>query len=319
MASDVALHAVHLCSGYAGFELALRLAGLDVRTVAHVERDSYAAATLVARMEDQALDQAPVWDDLTTFDGRQLRGVVDLVTAGFPCQPWSSAGQQQGVEDERWIWPDIARLVDEIRPRLVFLENVPGLLAHDGLGSVLSDLARLGFDAEWSLLSAADLGAPHRRERLWILAYADRDGLRGQWGQPEYDGHARHDADRCSGAQLADASSIGRHGRTRQGSERHQAPGHRARSSGGRAWPPSPADADGWRAWTAAGGPQPSVRRVTDGRPEGLADALHLGGNGLVPVVAAAAFLMLAERAGLVDRRGGGVMVGNPNYSQGGG
>ena len=99
------LRALHLCSGYGGFELALRLAGVPSRTVAHVERDTYAAATLVARMEDETLDQAPVWSDLATFDGGPWRGRVDLVTAGFPCQPFSQAGQRRGVDDERWLWP----------------------------------------------------------------------------------------------------------------------------------------------------------------------------------------------------------------------
>jgi len=97
--------------------------------VAHVERDPFAAAVLVARMADQALDQAPVWDDLRSFDGRPWRGRVDLVTAGFPCQPWSAAGRRQGIEDDRWLWPDVARIVAEVGPRLVLLENVPVLLA----------------------------------------------------------------------------------------------------------------------------------------------------------------------------------------------
>lgn len=105
------LPAVHLCSGYAGMELALR--GI-ARTVAHVERDAYAAATLVARMEAQELDQAPVWSDLCTFDARAWRGRVALVTAGFPCQPFSSAGRKLGTDDDRWLWPEIARIIRDM-------------------------------------------------------------------------------------------------------------------------------------------------------------------------------------------------------------
>lgn len=166
------MNGLALCAGVGGLDLGLRLAlGSRFRSVVYVEREAYAAAALVARMEDAALDPAPVWDDLVTFDGRPWRGVVDLVTAGFPCQPWSVAGQRKGTADERWLWPDIVRIIREVDPRLVFLENVPGLLRH-GLSIVLEDLASLGFDAEWDSFRAGELGAPHKRERLFILAHA---------------------------------------------------------------------------------------------------------------------------------------------------
>ena len=162
---------MHLCSGYGGFELGLRLAGVPCRSVCHIERDSFAAATLVARMAEKNLDQTPIWDDLTTFDGTAWRGRVDCVTAGFPCQPFSVAGSRLGVDDERWLWPAIERIIREVGPRFVFLENVPQLV-RGGLPFVLSDLAQLGFDAEWGLLSASEVGAPHKRERFWLLAHA---------------------------------------------------------------------------------------------------------------------------------------------------
>jgi len=108
----------------------------------------------MARMGEATLDPAPIWDDLTTFKGAAWRGRVDLITAGFPCQPFSAAGEQRGIDDERWIWPDIARIIADVGPRYVFLENVTGLIRH-GLPHVLSDLAELGFDAEWGLFSAA--------------------------------------------------------------------------------------------------------------------------------------------------------------------
>jgi len=114
-----------LCAGVGGLELGLKLAIPGARTVCYVERDSYAAATLVARMADQALDPAIVWDDIATFDGRPWRGRVDLVTAGFPCQPASLAGRRRGTADDRWLWPDIVRIIGEVRPQYVFLENVP--------------------------------------------------------------------------------------------------------------------------------------------------------------------------------------------------
>ena len=129
------MNGLALCAGVGGLELGLSLAIPGYRTVGYVERDTYAAATLVARMADSALDTALVWDDITTFDGRPWRGVVDIVSAGFPCQPWSAAGQRRGTKDKRWLWPDIARIVREVGPMLVYLENVPGLLAG-GLGHV---------------------------------------------------------------------------------------------------------------------------------------------------------------------------------------
>ncbi len=175
MAVRSPLRVLSLCSGYGGIELGLRaLLGDGVRTVCYVEREAHAAAVLVARMEDEALDRAPVWDDLATFDGRAWRGAVDLVTAGFPCPPVSVAGKRRGIRDERWIWPLIERVVCDVEPRLVFLENVPGILSANGgaaHGAVLGSLAALGYDASWTVLGAADCGAPHRRKRWWCLAH----------------------------------------------------------------------------------------------------------------------------------------------------
>ena len=296
------LRALHLCSGYGGFELALRLAGVPARTVAHVERDAFAAATLVARMEEAHLDRAPVWSDLTTFDGAAWRGRVDLVTAGFPCQPFSAAGQQRGTDDDRWLWPAIGRLIGDVGPRLVFLENVPGLV-RAGLPHILADLADLGFDAEWGLYSAAEAGAPHRRERFWLLAHADEHGQQSV-GRVE-SGHER-DAHGCGGSHVGHGhrSGGGCAGVADPASEGLQGPGGiepaDAEPAGpDRVWPPGRDDADGWRDYIAAGGPEPSLRRGADGRPAGLADALHLGGNGLVPVVAARALVELADRLGV--------------------
>src|SRR5579884_658546 len=183
-----------LCAGAGGGELAMRIAlGDAYRCVVYVEREAYAAACLVARMADQTLDPAPVWDDVRTFRGRPWRGTVDLVSAGFPCQPHSSAGKRRHTADERWIWPDIARIVREVEPGWVFLENVPPLV-RGGLDLVLRDLALCGFDAEWDVFSAAQVGAPHIRERLFVLAHAqagrrelvaDPNGLRHAPDQPQ--------------------------------------------------------------------------------------------------------------------------------------
>lgn len=164
------MNVLDLCTGYGGFSLALKLLGDSFRTICYVERDAFCQALLVARMEEKALDPAPLWDDVTTFDGRCWRGKVDIVTAGFPCQPVSNAGKRGGSEDSRYIWPDILRIIREVGPGLVLLENVRGLLSL-GFGGILKDLADAGYDAEWGMFSAEEIGAPHRRNRVFVVAY----------------------------------------------------------------------------------------------------------------------------------------------------
>lgn len=166
--SRVALRSLSLCSGIGGLDLGL---ARWCRTVCYVERDSFAASVLVARMEEAELDRAPIWNDLRSFDGRAWRGAVDLVVGGYPCQPFSAAGKRQGANDERHLWPEIRRILEEVAPPLAFFENVRGHLSL-GFADVLGDLAALGFDAEWGVLAASDVGAPHRRDRLFILAHA---------------------------------------------------------------------------------------------------------------------------------------------------
>lgn len=320
--------AIHLCSGYGGFELALR--PWNVRTVCHVERDSYAAAILMERMAQSRLDQAPIWDDLTTFDGEPWCGRVDIITAGFPCQPFSSAGAQRGLDDDRWLWPAIARIIAKVRPRFVVLENVPPVV-RSGLPAVLSDLAQLGFNAEWGLYSAADVGAPHRRQRWWCAAYAtgngshtvistrdgrsdvDRSGrgARSDETEPVADpsGTRRKDdrADReqsalgdaaRSGSVVADTNS--RDSAPWDGSRENQRSRRRTNIQSGSdgIFPPTRDDTAAWSQWISEGRPEPVVRRDTDGPPAGLADALHLGGNGLVPQTATEAIRQLLHRAG---------------------
>lgn len=178
------MNGLAICAGAGGLELALDLVfGAAYAPVCCVEREAFVAAHLVARMDEGVLRAAPVWDDLATFDGRPWRGVVDIVTAGFPCQPFSVAGSQLGLEDERWLWPDIARILREVfgeadersgGPYVIFLENVPPVIVH-GLGDILRTLAELGFDAEWGCVSAADVGGSHGRERFYLLAVADAE------------------------------------------------------------------------------------------------------------------------------------------------
>lgn len=336
------MNVLDLCSGVGGLSLGLHLAlGGWARTVGYVERDAYAAAVLLARMDDAALDRAPVWDDITTFDAGPWRGVVDLVAAGFPCQPWSVAGKRKGTADSRWIWPEIARIVRECEPGFVFLENVPGLYRH-GLRAVLSDLAALGFDADWTCVSASEVGAPHKRERVFILAHRASGGLgdlrelSGGEGQPDGGDEALEDAARLPGREwpgrervlkvgtepLAHRDESGPGGERigglldgerapqrddadgrgadvgdaeHSGTSGHQGSHEPQRPLGGLGFPPGPGDAEGWRAWIAAGGPEPVIRRSVDGLPSRL-DRLRCLGNAVVPQQAAAALTELLAR-----------------------
>ena len=143
---------------------------LGWRTVCAVEWDAYAASVLVARQNDGCLPPFPIWDDVQTFDGRPWRGRVDVVSGGFPCQDISSAGKGAGIEGERsGMWVEMARIIGEIRPQFAFVENSP-MLTSRGLGRVLGDLAEMGYNARWGVMGAFHIGAPHKRERIWILA-----------------------------------------------------------------------------------------------------------------------------------------------------
>ena len=175
-AGDACLFGLSLCSGAGGLDLGLTIAIPGYRAVGHVERETYAAATLVARMEDASLDQAVVWDDVGTFNGRPWRGAVDIVTAGYPCQPFSVAGKRRGADDPRHLWPHVARIIGEIKPPFVFLENVAHHLRL-GFPEVASGLVGMGYRLAAGLFTAAEVGAPHKRERLFILAVRDGDEL----------------------------------------------------------------------------------------------------------------------------------------------
>ena len=143
---------------------------LGWRTVCAVEWESYPASVLCARQNDGLLPPFPIWDDVQTFDGKPWRGIVDVVSGGFPCQDISAAGKGAGIDGERsGMWGEMARIIHEVRPRFVFVENSP-MLTSRGLGRVLGDLASMGFDARWGVLGAADIGANHQRDRIWIVA-----------------------------------------------------------------------------------------------------------------------------------------------------
>jgi len=251
------------------------------RTVCYVERDPYCQQLLQARMRDGVICDAPIWDDLRTFDGRPWRDRVDFLFGGIPCQPYSVAGQRRGAADERDLWPDTRRIIREIRPRLVLIENVPGLLAR-GMGRILGEFASDGLDAEWATISAADVGAPHLRKRVWIVAYTAQlyhndknyytSDCQGEVSQSR-SGNGKKDVADAKGQSLGAGLCEG------------EQAGQRRRRLG---------DGDSAGNWWAA---EPDVDRVADGIPNWV-DRLRVLGNGWVPQVAAVVMARCAELLG---------------------
>lgn len=160
-----------LFSGIGGLDLGLERAGMNV--IWQSEIDPYASRVLAKHWPD-----VPNLGDITTIDWSDVEP-PDLVAGGFSCQPVSSAGRQLVQDDARWIWPEFARCIRHLRPRLVLVENVRGLLER-GMGDVVGDLASLGYDCEWDCLPAAAFGAPHRRDRVFLVAYPA--GIRSEAG-----------------------------------------------------------------------------------------------------------------------------------------
>lgn len=168
MAHDTRLRTFHLFAGAGGGILADLLLGHV--PVGACEIEEYPRNVLLQRQRDGILPEFPIWDDVRTLDGRPWRGLVDVVAGGFPCQDISSAGKGAGIEGERsGLWGEMARVVREVRPKFVFVENSPMLVGR-GLAMVISDLAEMGYDSKWCVLGADDVGAPHQRKRMWILA-----------------------------------------------------------------------------------------------------------------------------------------------------
>ena len=190
---------ISLCSGYAGIELGLKRVVPNFRTVVYVEVEAFATANLVAKIEEGRLDATPIWTDIKTFDGRPFYKRVHIITAGYPCQGESCAGKRLGESDPRWLWPHIERIIKAVKPVWFFGENVPGHLTL-GFPTVYRSLRLMGYSVEAGLFTAAEVGAPHKRQRLFILAYNNKQGLERQTrGQLQ---GVRGGFERCS--ELAD-------------------------------------------------------------------------------------------------------------------
>ena len=287
---------------------------LGWRTVCAVEFDTYAAGVIISRQDDGTLPPFPIWNDIRTFDGRPWAGLVDVISGGFPCQDISCAGKGAGIDGERsGLWGEMFRVVREVGPRFVFVENSP-MLTSRGLGRVLGDLASVGYDAEWLVLGADDVGAPHRRERIWILAHACADGRLDGSGSKSSSANQRGQVTR-SWRGVQESPGL-RRGMVNPNS--HPAQGLVAGAQQGELRRPAGlhdrAGGEPSQGWWEA---EPHMGRMVDGLAAGLdIHGTHAGidvgrvangvpnrvgrlkaiGNGQVPICAANAFLTLRKR-----------------------
>jgi len=259
---------------------------LGWRTVCAVEWEPYPASVLCARQNEGFLPPFPIWDDVQTFDGRPWRGIVDVVSGGFPCQDISAAGKGAGIDGERsGMWREMARIIREVGPRFVFVENSP-MLTSRGLGAVLGDLATMGFDAKWGVLGAADIGANHQRDRIWIraeLANPERMGWQertSERGEPQNQEAPNQPDNRseASGAGEAIANT------ECSGLERRKDCGKQKVT-----WTRSGGAPIGHRDWWAT---EPNVGRVAHGLAARM-ERIKAIGNGQVPLCAATAWRVL--------------------------
>lgn len=164
------LNGLDLFSGYGGISLAL---SEWVRPIVYCEIERYAQGILLSRMADGSLPEAPIWDDVRTLRGDLFKDRIDIVYGGFPCQDLSVAGLGKGLEGKRsGLFREIVRLAKEIKPTFLFLENVPAIRTR-GLDTVIQELTEAGYDLRWTMLSAQEVGAPHKRERWFMLAHAN--------------------------------------------------------------------------------------------------------------------------------------------------
>ena len=289
-----------LFSGIGGFELGLERAGM--RVLWHCEQDEFCQRVLARHWPD-----VPCYPDVRALAADAVPP-VDILCGGFPCQDISVAGRGAGIDGARsGLWSEFARLIGELRPPYVLVENVPALLAR-GFGRVLGDLAALGYDAEWDCLPASAFGAPHQRDRVWVVAYPSGDGVRveserdqrqgrpvratvGRDSEPEHDGSPR---------AVADADDAGRGEQRRPVAVRAQ---HAAAQRDGE--DVADAEVEPVGAGLCAGAPagqrwrrpgdgsseggqwavEPNVGRVADGVPARV-DRLRSLGNALVPQIA---------------------------------
>ena len=291
---------ISFCSGYGGIERGLELASIEHRVLAYVEIEAFAIANLVAKMEQGELVPAPIYTDIKTFPAHLFRDSVDIITGGYPCQPFSVAVRAQAFDDPRHLFPYILNHVRTIRPAQCFFENVEGHI-NRGLESVLQDLEGAGYDSTWGVFSAEEVGAPHQRKRIFILANSDsslRLNVRQQISEQGKKTQQRiGDSSGSTSEELANPINEGSQGglQGRQDSQWKGEHGHTGCSS-------SAHRQQGSDIWNL----EPNVGRVAHGVP-GRVYRLKGLGNSIVPKIAEEIGKAIMEaEADDIEYRGGG-------------
>ena len=276
------LNTFHLFAGAGGGILADLLLGHN--PIGACEIEPYPRDVLLARQRDGILPNFPIWDDVCTLDGTPWKGSVDVLCGGFPCQDISAAGKGAGITGERSkLWKEYARLIGEMQPRFVFAENSP-LLRTRGLGVVLEDLASLGYNARWGIIGARSVGAPHKRDRMWVLAYSSSLSW-SRRGSQQRRCSKNQNTSGCGGDQLSGVSYDD------QRNYPSQVPSRLENGSIEQAHRTTRSKVFGTGVWWTA---RPDVRRISDGVADRV-DRLKAIGNGQVPQCAAVAFNILSE------------------------
>lgn len=302
---------VSLCAGYGGIDLGLRRAIPGICTVAFSEIEAFACANLVSKMEQGLLDPAPVWENVKTFPYESFHRRVDILSGGYPCQPFSAAGKRRGKDDPRHLWPWIIDGIRAMQPSVCFFENVEGHISL-GLEQVIADLGAAGYRATWGIFSAAEIGAVHQRKRVFILAHLPGTRLERYLGDQLSTAEPAGEGTGCErdagnggvpSRVLADADDLGQQQPQGAQSEVRRRAGD---SDACGLWPARPGERQhAWEPPRVVAKHQPSVGRDADGRAPGLdyaelsdsrVDELRLLGNGVCPAQASVAFITLARR-----------------------
>ena len=329
--NDMDTHTLSICSGYGGIELGLRQVIPRIRNVCYVENEITQAKILASRIKEGRLDDAPIWSDLRSFNAKPFRGKVDILTGGFPCQPHSVAGKRQAESDPRELSGEVLRIANELGKPTLFLENVPGIKRFYW-DNIRPKLQAMGYRTEEILVTARETGAPHKRQRIFILANAGTPRLDG-W----YDAMANSIRSRArgwserlqqesgawgtdsttetegSGSELADSISEG----LQRGISGHSEVGERNPNENieydtrspryhiGHSdtalpiYPPRPDDNEGWaHVLTKMQTLEPAFCRVANGFTPWVDERLRSIGNGVVPAMASTAWIYLIKRFG---------------------
>ena len=302
-----------LCSGYEGIGLALSRVLPTCRTIAHVEIEAFAVANLVNKMEEGKLDPCPVWTDVKTFDGKPFRGLVDILSGGFPCTPFSQAGKREADESANHLFPYFLNVIETVHPTVLFLENVEGLISAKLKGNDWSDpagtpvllhvcreLERRGYEATWGIFSASEIGAPQQRKRVFICARRNKVSL--VTTEDCFRASLEEIGERAQ-FQLADSNSSLHQGRIsgRSDQGRENLDGYDRRGCAGvhTQWPARPGEKQRSFEEPRALASKSELGGATDGSAGGVdatinrVDRLRLLGNGVVVETASKAFVTL--------------------------